>query len=130
MESNFSNIKYPLQEETFRIIGLCMEIHHILGKGLLEIVYKDAFEYELNKNGIPLEREKKYEIMYKDIILPHHYYADFVVWDKIIIEIKSQRNLIEEHYNQIINYLAISKCKIGLIINFGESSLKYKRIIL
>jgi GxxExxY protein len=121
---------YPLQEETFQIIGICMEIHRILGKGLLEIVYKDALEYELKNNNILYEREKKYDIKYKDIILPHNFYADFVIMDKIIVEIKAQKNLIEEHFNQVLNYLAISKCKIGLIINFGESSLKYKRVIL
>ena len=58
------------------------------------------------------------------------HYADFVAFGKIILEIKAQKNIIEEHYNQVLNYLAISKCKIGLIINFGESSLKYKRVIL
>jgi GxxExxY protein len=126
----FSKENYPLQEETFRIIGLCMEIHRILGKGLLEIVYKDALEYELKKKNIYYEREKMYEVEYKEIILPHCFYADFVVENKIIVEIKAQINVVEEHYNQVLNYLAISKCKIGLIINFGELSLKYKRVIL
>jgi len=126
----FSKEEYPLQEETFQIIGICMEIHRILGKGLLEIVYKDALEYELKSKNIFYEREKKYNIQYKDIILPHNFYADFVIMDKIIVEVKAQRNIIEEHYNQVLNYLAISKCKVGLIINFGESSLKYKRVIL
>lgn len=126
----FSKENYPLQEETFQIIGICMEIHRILGKGLLEIVYKDALEYELKKKNIFYEREKMYEIEYKKIILPHCFYADFVVDNKIIVEIKAQKNVIEEHYNQVLNYLAISKCKIGLIINFGESYLKYKRVIL
>lgn len=121
---------YPLQEETFQIIGICMEIHRILGKGLLEIVYKDALEYELKNRNIFYEREKKYDVVYKDIVLPHNFYADFVIMEKIIVEIKAQKNLVEEHFNQVINYLAISKCKIGLIINFGESSLKYKRVIL
>jgi GxxExxY protein len=121
---------YPLQEETYQIIGICMEIHRILVKGLLEIVYKDALEYELKKKNISFEREKKYDIVYKEIILPHNFYADFVILDKIIVEVKAQKNLIEEHFNQILNYLAISKCKIGLIINFGEDSLKYKRVIL
>ncbi|MFA5403356.1 MAG: GxxExxY protein [Ignavibacteria bacterium] len=126
----YSKDNYPLQEETFQIIGICMEIHRILGKGLLEIVYKDALEYELKNKNILYEREKKYDIQYKEIILSHNFYADFVIMDKIIVEIKAQKNLAEEHFNQVLNYLAISKCKVGLIINFGESSLKYKRVIL
>ncbi len=107
-----------------------MEIHRLLGKGLLEIVYKDAIEYELKIKSIRYEREKEYGVTYKDIILPHKFYADFVVYDSIILEIKAQKNLADEHYAQIYNYLKISKCKVGLVMNFGEPSLKFKRIIL
>ncbi len=67
------------KEEAFKIIGVCMEVHRILGKGLLEIVYKDALEYEFKKRGIPYEREKEYPVKYKDVILPHSFNADFVV---------------------------------------------------
>ncbi len=126
----YSNAKYPFKEESYRIIGICMEVHRILGKGFLEIVYKDALEYEFKKKGIPYEREKKYEIEYKDIILPHHFYADFVVFDKIILEVKAQQGIVENHIKWVINYLAASKCKLGLIVNFGEDSLITKRIIL
>jgi len=84
---NFSVDKYPFQDESYQIIGICMEVHRILGKGLLEIVYKDAIEYEFKENSIPYEREKKYEVEYKGVILPHQFYADFVVFDKIILEI-------------------------------------------
>ena len=61
------------KEESFRIIGLCMEVHNNLGKGFLEIVYKDALGYEFNKNNIPYEREKEYAVNYKDIVLPHKF---------------------------------------------------------
>lgn len=107
-----------------------MEVHRILGSGLLEIVYKDAIEYELKSRKIKFEREKKYEVEYKEIILPHHFYADFVINNKIILEIKAQTGVANEHYAQVINYLAISKCKVGLIVNFGEKSLVYKRVVL
>ena len=80
---NYSSEKYPYQDESYEIIGICMEVYRILGKGFLEIVYKDAIEYEFKKKGISYEREKKYEIEYKDIVLPHHFYADFVVHDKV-----------------------------------------------
>jgi GxxExxY protein len=123
-----TNDNFPLKNESFEIIGICMEVHRILGRGFSEIVYKDAIELELKLKNIPYEREKKYLVEYKGKILPHHYYADFVI-NNIIVEIKAQNGVVEEHFNQVINYLAISKLPIGLLINFGENSLKFKRII-
>lgn len=126
----YSEQQYPLQDESYQIIGICMEVHRILGRGLLEIVYKDAIEYEFNRQDIPYEREKKYEIEYKDVILPHNFFADFVVYDQIILEVKAQKGIVDEHFRWVINYLAISKCPLGLIVNFGENSLVTKRLIL
>ncbi len=126
----YSEKDYPLQKESYQIIGVCMEVHRILGKGLLEVVYKDAIEYEFKNKLIPYEREKKYEVEYKGIILPHHFFADFVVYDNIILEVKSQKAIVEEHYSWVINYLGISDCELGLIVNFGENSLKTKRVVL
>jgi len=107
-----------------------MEVHNNLGKGFLEIVYKDALAYELKKNNIPFEREKEYVVNYKDIILPHKFYADFVVFDKIILEVKGMAGIADEHISQTLNYLKVSGCKLGLIVNFGELSLQYKRVVL
>lgn len=84
----------------------------------------------MNLNNIPFEREKKYEIHYKDIILPRKYNADFVVFDEIIFEVKAISQLTISDTKQTLNYLASSKNKLGLLVNFGEDSLKYKRIIL
>ena len=119
-----------LKEESYKIIGLCMEVHRILGKGHSEVVYKDALEYEFKINSIPFEREKIYEIEYKEIILPRKYVADFVVYDEIIFEVKAISQLTNSDIKQTLNYLASSKNKLGLLPNFGEDSLKYKRIIL
>ena len=80
---------YYLKEETYKIIGSCMEVHKILGKGHSEKVYGDALEYEFNKNKIDYKREVKYNIEYKEIVLPTYYFADFVIYDKIILEIKA-----------------------------------------
>jgi GxxExxY protein len=126
----YSEENFPLQKETYTIIGIAMEIHKILGKGFLEIVYKDALEYELKTKNHLYEREKEFLIHYKEVILPHKFSADFVVFDKVILEVKAQRGVVEENHTQTINYLAASKCKIGLILNFGEDSLVYKRVIL
>lgn len=119
-----------LKEESYKINGLCMEIYRILGKGHSEVVYKDAQEYEFRINSIPFEREKIYEIEYKEIILPRKYVADFVVYDEIIFEVKAISQLTNSDIKQTLNYLASSKNKLGLLTNFGEDSLKYKRIIL
>ena len=118
------------KEEFYKIIGLCMEVHKQLGKGFLEIVYKDALEYEFKKSNILYAREREFEITYKDIILPHKYYADFILFDKIILEIKAVNGIIDEFIKQTLNYLSASKCKLGIIVNFGEDSLKYKRLVL
>lgn len=118
------------KEDSYLIIGICMEVHKILGKGHSEVLYKDAIEYEFLKNNISFAREQKYEVEYKDIILPHYYFADFVVFDKIILEIKAIESLASGHIKQTLNYLAASELKLGLLVNFGEDSLAYKRIIL
>lgn len=122
--------QFPLQNQSYKIIGLCMEVHRELGPGFLEIVYKDALEVELKANQIPYEREKPYRVNYKGITLKHNFQADFVVNDQIILEVKAQKGIIDEHFKWVINYLAVSKCKLGLIINFGEKSLATKRVVL
>ncbi|HMQ68991.1 MAG TPA: GxxExxY protein [Ignavibacteria bacterium] len=122
--------EFVYNDKSYRIIGICMEIHRILGKGYLESVYKDALEYELKLNKIPYEREKKFLIKYKNIFLNHFYISDFIVYDKIIMEIKCCNGISNGHIKQTLNYLAVLKLKLGLIINFGEDSLKTKRIVL
>ena len=124
-----SNPNYPLQEEVYKIIGACMEVHSILGRGFLEIVYKDALEYEFNLRGIPYEREKKLEVFYKDIKIKRDFFADFFVYDEIILEAKAQAGVVDELYKQTINYLSATRKELGLLVNFGEDSLVYKRVI-
>ena len=118
------------KEEYYKIVGICMEVHRILGGGLLEIVYKDALEYEFRKHGILFEREVKYQVKYKNIILPHQFFADFVVFGSIILEVKTVSDLIDQHFEQTINYLAVSGNEVGLLVNFRKPKLQYKRIIL
>ncbi len=120
---------YLYEEETYKIIGAFMEVHKNLGKGFSEIVYKDAFEYELNKINFFFEREKEYLVHYKDVILNHKFYADFVVLDKIIIEIKSVNTFDEKHISQCLNYLHVSGHRLAILVNFNKTSLEYKRII-
>lgn len=122
--------KILFKEESYRIIGICMEVHRILGKGHSEVVYKDALEYEFQNANINYSREMQFKISYKDILLPHHYYADFVVGDKIILEVKAIEELTSSHIKQTLNYLAASKLKLGLMVNFGQDSLEHERVVL
>jgi GxxExxY protein len=120
---------YLYEEDTYKIIGALMEVHKNLGKGFSEIVYKDAFEYELNKINFFIEREKEYLVHYKEVILNHKFYADFVVLNKIIIEIKSVNSLDEKHISQCLNYHHVSGHRLAILVNFNKTSLEYKRII-
>ena len=107
-----------------------MEIHNYLGSGFLEVVYKDALELEFTMAGIPFEREKEYFINYKGYKLPHRFFADFIVYDKIILEVKDASTINETYVAQTLNYLKVSGERLALITNFGENSLNYQRIIL
>ena len=98
--------------------------------GATEVIYKDALVVELSRAGIPFSREKNYEITYKGVILPHYYYADFVVWDKILLQAKAVERLTDSHIKQLLNYLAASKLRVGLLVNFGGDSLEWKRVVL
>lgn len=118
------------KEESYQIIGACMNVHKELGKGFSEIVYGDALKIELTALEIPFSREEKFNIQYKNHILPHHYYADFVIFNTIILEIKAATCLTQSHIGQTLNYLAASELRLGLLVNFGEDSLSYQRVIL
>ncbi len=107
-----------------------MDVHNELGKGFNEAVYGDALEYELQVNGVPYKREVRYKIDYKGKIISHQYIADFIIEDKIILELKAIEKLTGSHIKQTLNYLAASKLKLGLLVNFGEDSLIYKRVLL
>ena len=118
-----------LKRDVYKITGFCKEVPKNLGKGHREIIYVGALDYKFNKVKIPFNREIKFNISYKNIILPHYYYSDFVIFDEIILETKAITELSNRAIKQILNYLAAPKNKLGLLMNFGEGSLKYRRII-
>ena len=120
---------YLFANETYKIIGILFEVHKILGKGFSEIVYKDALEFEFKENNIPVEREKEYSVNYKNTILKHQFYADFVLYESIILEVKTVDCFNNSHFNQCLNYLKVSDNELALLVNFNSTSLEYKRII-
>ncbi len=128
--NQMENEELIYKEEAYKIIGCCMEVHKTLGNGFLEAVYQEALALEFIKSEIPFEQEKKLEINYKGNILEKKYYADFVCYDKIIIELKASNDIYSEYISQTLNYLKASQFKLGLIVNFGTKSLQYKRVIL
>jgi GxxExxY protein len=118
------------QEENYTMVGHCMEVLRLLGPGLLEIVYKDALEIEFKNNNIPFVREKEFTIEYKGNVLPHKFYADFIVFDEIILEVKSVKEINNEHIAQTLNYIKLADSQLGIIANFQNKSLIHKRLVL
>ena len=121
--------KILFKEESYKIIGACIEVHRELGNGFLEGVYQEALEIEFKNQNIPYKREKELTIIFKGVELNKKYYADFVCYDKIIIELKALSSLNSEHESQVLNYLKATNFKLGILVNFGEKSLKYKRMV-
>ncbi len=118
------------KSETYQIIGVCMEVYNTLGYGFLEIVYKDAMEFEFTEREIKFRREDEHNINYKGIILKHKFFADFTLFDEVIVEVKATKDgITDDTIAQTLNYLKASGIKLALIINFGKTSLEYKRLV-
>lgn len=116
------------KEESYQIIGAAMEVHRVLGCGFIEPVYQEALAVEFTKRNIPFEREKEIPIIYKNKALSKTFRADFICYDKIILELKAVSDFTDDHYAQIYSYLKASNSDLGLLINFGKASIEYKRI--
>ncbi len=119
---------YFLQEETYKIRGCLLNVHSGLGCGFLEKVYQEAIEIELKRSGIPYQREAKLAIQYRGQTLSQEYVADFICYDKIIIEVKAVSVINEMHRAQVFNYLKATNMDLGLLANFGEKSLNVERL--
>ena len=117
------------KSEVFVIINAAMEGHRELGHGFLEAVYQEALELEFKERKIQYKREKPLNIFYKGQQLNKEYSADFVCYDKIIVELKALTELNSIHESQLINYLKATRLRVGLLINFGASSLEFKRLV-
>ena len=105
------------------IIGAAIEVHKILGPGLLESTYEACLFYELNQKGFLVERQKELPIVYKEVQLDIGYRIDLIVENEIIIELKSIKEILPIHFAQILSYLKLSNLNLGLIINFNEARL-------
>jgi len=117
------------KEESYKIIGACMEVHKKLGSGFLESVYSEALEIEFKKANIPYEREKKLPVFYENQPLKKYFRADFVCYNSIILELKATKFSVDADKQQTLNNIKATKFKLGILINFGTPSLTYKRIV-
>jgi len=120
---------FIFEQETYNIIGCCYEVHKNLGPGFHESVYQEALEIEFLSEGIPYEREMLLNVFYKGQKLNKTYVADFVCYEKIILELKAVDSIHPEYISQVINYLKATKHQLGLIVNFGSKRLQQKRVI-
>lgn len=117
------------KDEVYQIVGAAIEVHKTMGCGFLEPVYQEAMELELSKRNTPFVSQQVLQIKYKDSFLSKTYIADFVCFDKIIVEIKALENLTSTCVAQVINYLKATEFHVGVLVNFGSKSLEWKRIV-
>ena len=118
-----------LKDLTFQIIASVIEVHKILGFGFLENVYEKALLKELKLRGLKAEAQKEIKVVYKGEVVGS-YFADIVVNDEILLELKAVEHLSEVHKAQVLNYLKGTGLKLGLLINFGKQKAEYKRFVL
>lgn len=118
------------KEECYKIVGACMTVHRELGHGFLEAIYQEALAVEMKSMGIRFDREMEIKVLYKGVALSKLYKADFICYDKIIIELKALSCLTNEHVAQLLNYMKATKLRVGLLVNFGSPSLEHHKYVL
>ena len=120
--------EYPHKELTRQIIGAAMEVHSTLGFGFLESVYEEALAVEFRLRDIAFERQKTLDVCYKGEKVKQ-FVCDFLVGGAVLVELKAIKDLTRMEVVQVLNYLRATNMKLGLLVNFGASSLQYKRVI-
>jgi GxxExxY protein len=119
------------EAESYKIMGACFEVHNKMGRGFLEAVYQECLEIEFAERRIPFVSQHKLPIVYKGRALLQFYKADFVCYDKIIVEVKAVSRLVDEHRAQAIHYLKATGMKLGILVNFcAAPELDYERLVL
>ena len=116
------------KETTEKILNASFEVHKALGAGFLESVYEEALAMEFDLRSISFERQKKLDVYYKNRVVKS-FYADYLVEGCVLLELKAIRTYTENEIAQVLNYLKVSKIEVGLLLNFGASSLQWKRLI-
>lgn len=125
--NSYPKINYPHSQLTNQIIGLAIKVHKQIGPGFREKYYQRAMYLELQRTDLKFEREKKVRIPYSKITLGYHM-IDLIIANKVIVELKSMKNLTEVEIGQLTTYLRLTHCQVGLLLNFGQSTLEIKRV--
>jgi len=119
------------KDESYKIVGAAMNVYNVLGCGFLESVYQEALAIEFKREGVPFEAEKEVRIFYSGVELKQTYKPDFFCYNGIIIELKAVSTIDASHRAQLYNYLKATQCRLGLLINFGNSNgLQVERKVL
>ena len=121
--------KLLFKEETYQVIGACIKVHKNLGNGFAADVYKEALQKELTKNNVPFEKEKEINVFYDGLKLDKFYLTDFVCYKNILVEICTLKSIPDESHRKSVNILRATNYQLSLLINFGETSLKWKRFV-
>lgn len=117
------------EKESWAIKGCAFEVMKRLGSGFTEYVYQDALAVEFRHAGVPYEKEKHLNVTYRDEVLQHDYYMDFLCYDEIVVELKAVKELEDVHRAQLLNYLRAGRKKLGFLMNFHGSACKIERIV-
>ena len=121
----------PYAEEGFALMAAAFEVHNVLGGGLLEEIYQESLEIELELRDIPYRRKTELRVYYKDRQLKKTYIPDLLVFNNLVVELKSMNALAPEHEAQLLNYMRITRHSVGYLINFGPTGkLQWKRFLL
>lgn len=123
------NKKLIHEELTYKVIGCAFEVHKVLGPGFLESAYEVAMKIELIAGNLEAESQKQFPLNYKGTRIKD-FFCDLVVEDKVIVELKAISKITDIERAQLLNYLKVTGIKVGLIINFGQTSLKHERLVL
>lgn len=117
-------LRAKLNTLSYRILGLCLEVHRELGPGLLESAYEEALDYELTQAGLKFDRQRELPLHYKNVPLHCGYRVDFYVEGELIVELKAVNELLPIHQSQLLTYLKLQRRSLGLIVNFNVPVLK------
>ena len=126
---NTNTHKLLLKEEVFQVVGCAMEVLNALGHGLLEKPYENALVVEFGLQGIPYKQQPRFDVIYKGVKVGD-YIPDLIVFDKVVVDAKTIDLITDIERGQILNYLKITKLKVGLILNFKKPKLEWERLVL
>ena len=121
---------FPLEDETYQVLGACFEVYNEMGRGFLESVYQECLEVELTSHKIPFEAQQPIALVFKGKDLQRTFTPDLLCCGKVVVELKAVRRLAAEHRAQLINYLKACRLEVGILVNFGSfPKLEYERVV-